>query len=238
MTIPAIDDWTAPPEPEDLVRALDRRILEATRSPSPAMRLAFDGALGVHDIARIHDALHGIEVVAPHPRAPIDFMRTNAKEPLAHWEEVTAERFRLDFDLAMSQSAGVLAYDRLGHHDTDLTRKHRSAGYSGRGVSRSTSRGGGGEARLAAMQRRGAFAGQHHMSFWLLEAIVGFELFPKDVAPHLGWDARRVGWRFRDALADAAGFYRVHAKGLNSLPIKVATSLPGPKGGRGAASAA
>jgi len=214
--------WDRSPTLADLIQAMDQAILDGTaRNATPAMRLAFDGALGVDDLQRIHDQLHGIEIIAPHPRSPVEFLAYQAKDKLAEWEVRTTERFRLDFDLAHRPSAGVVNYDRLALHDTALAREHRAAGYAGKGAARTYSSGDVSDARIGAMQRRGAFLAASRTSFWFLEAIVGFELWPKDLAPHLGWDVRRVGYRFREAVADAAGFYRMHAKGPERSRVRV-----------------
>jgi hypothetical protein len=207
------DEWDCPPDVTDLGHAIDRTILKQTDGNlSPAVKIAFDGALGIHDLPRIQDALAGIEIVAPHRQSPVDGLRANHRNPLLDWEWLAAQRFRVDFDIAHT-AGGTVNYERMGMFDTDLARKHRAAGYSGKGASRVASASGLADARLDAMQRRGAFAAQNRMSFWLAEAIVGFELWPKDVARVLKENPDYVGRRFREALHDLAGFYRMHAVG-------------------------
>lgn len=213
------DEWDAEPTPENYGRALDDRILNLTSAGEvpPAAKIAFDGATGVDDLSRLHDAVQSIEIIAPHKATPIEYMRRQARNPLAEWEYLAAMRFRADFDVVHASSSGVANYASMGMYDTALSRQHAKAGYTGKGASRMASTGGIADARLSAMQRRGAFAqGAGHMSFYLAEAIIGLELWPRDVAAHLGESPDYIGRRFREALHDLAGFYRLHARGPRS----------------------
>ena len=205
---------TEPPAASELMGSLDHRIYELTKSNmTPLMKLEFDGSLGVADIQHIHEQLMGIEIIAPHPRSPVEYWMTSARDKLTEWQTATCDRFRADFEFAMASYSGVMNYENIGFHDTELTRKHRAAGYGGRGASRHYSRTEIADQRLAAMQRRGAFQKANHRAFWFCEAIIGFELWPKDLAPHLQIDLREVRSHFNLALMSAAGFYRLHATG-------------------------
>lgn len=199
------------------INDIDAAILALTegRELPPAVRIAFEGAMGVDDIHRIHDQLRGIEIIAPHRATPIEFMRLHPNQPLADYQYLAACKFREDFDTAHSMSSGVTNYARGEMYDTDLARADRARGYHGKGASRSASAGGHSDARLMAMHRRGAFAGIYRMSFWLAEAVIGFEIWPKAIADHWGEDQKYVGRRFREALDDLASFYRMHVRGPN-----------------------
>lgn len=214
MAQTASDEWDEAPTVDEVGRALDRRILEqTTKGMPPLARIAFEGAMGTADIQRIREQIGQIEIIAPHSRSPVEFMCSHPKDKLAEWEKLACDRFRLDFDTAHRSSSMTVNYDALAAHATDRTRAHQRHGYSGRSAMRMPRMHDTSTARISAMQRRGAFAARHPLSFWLAEAIIGWELWPKDIAPYLEEDARTIGRLFRVAIADLAGFYRLHATG-------------------------
>lgn len=214
--------------PETVGHAIDKRILAMTtgREMSPMVRLAFDGALGTADYYHILELMPQGNPAALR-KVPLEFMRYQSKDPLEEWEYLAGQRFRQDFEIAHRSGSTTVDYSRGAMFDTDMARANRAAGYEGRGYASPTSAVDVSQARIDAMSRRGSFAKHNKTSAWFLEAVIGFELWPKECATFLGEDVRYVSRRFREALHDAAGFYRIHVQ-ASSKPRQIASCSPMP----------
>lgn len=209
------EDWDAEPSPQSLGRALDHRILQLTTAPranlTPMQRLALIGGLGPADFHHIRELTPGGDPAAL-KKVPLEFMYFQSKDKIAEWEYLAGQRFRHDFDIAHSQAKMVSNIMAGSMYDTETTRKHRSEGWHGKGGARNYSAHSIADARIDAMSRRGAFMSDKLISFYLAELIIGHEFWPKEIAAYMGDDPRYIGKRFREALADLAGFYRIHVQ--------------------------
>jgi hypothetical protein len=204
--------WDREPDVEDVSRSLVEHI--AARSihaeMTPMAKIALDGALGVGDLRRIEDQLGGIEIVAPHRLSPVEYLVQRGT--LSDLEQAVCRMYRLDYDMAMDRSSGVMNYDAIGFHATEQTRQDQKRGWTGKGAARTVRARDIGAARLTAMQRRGAFARDHYVAAWLAEAIIGREMFPSALEGTLGCGSRQIMAHFRVALAELAAFYRLAAQ--------------------------
>lgn len=231
MTLVKTDDqWDAPPENTALGDALDRRIMELTSHEeklTPSARLSLYGSLGTADFYHIEELTRGAGEPKALRKVPLEFMRFQSKDCLEEWEYLAGQRWRGDFDAA-NRSGGMSVDPTRGDmFDTDAARKHRAAGYYGKGASRNHTAVDITSSRIDAMHRRGEFAKREPRSAWLLDAVVGFEIWPKDIATMWGQDVRYVGPRFREALQDAASFYRIAYKAMVKQNVRAYQPAPG-----------
>lgn len=209
-------------ETDGLGMTLEEKILLLTnaRGIPPLARLAFHGAAGVDDADKIMLGTL-VESYTPDPRAaaatrhvnraPLEFYRFQAKDRIEDWEYLAGVKFREDFDLAHRSSTQTVDPTRSELYVTERLLKdvRNGVGRNRKAASRTCSPTGIAVSRLDAMTRRGRLAQRSLVSFWLCEHIVGHEIWPKDVARYLKMDVRYIGPRFREALADVAGFYRL-----------------------------
>lgn len=152
---------------------------------------------------------------------PLDYLRWHSKgSRLEHWEYLTGKRFESDFAQAhctgqVTQSLDVLARakppekpERRKRGDPPapvVTFKPRNGKRQQRGPIEGIS-----DRKIDALARLGRLADRiSHMSFWMLEHVIGREIWLKDVAIMLQVTPEYVATRFREALCEAAGHYRM-----------------------------
>lgn len=207
---------------EDLARARYYRALEmviARETREQAARLAPLAKIGFDGRAPFIEAV-------PHPdnpraaiervinQTPLDYLRFQARSPLDHWEWVTGKRFEYDWHVATydRRITGNLDFAAIAKPMTAAERRRREAlTFRPRSSARAPARPGSvADSRLDAMARLGRLAAEiSQVSYWLLEHIVGHEWTLERTARALGVDQRYLGPRFREALTEAAGHYRL-----------------------------
>lgn len=138
--------------------------------------------------------------------APLEWMFHRAKYPIAAWQYATGCLYRQDWQQSQVSSIGAVDPSR---GELYLTDEVRAAGGSkaspryGAPVDVAAS-------KIEAMQRLGQLADQiSNLSYWLLEKVVAEEHPLKVVAQALAVDERYMHTRFKEALTEAAGFYRI-----------------------------
>lgn len=194
---------------------------EKVRRHDPMTRIVFERLARDVTVTRIPDLQKPgaeCEGVLRIVEAPLEYMFHRAKYPIAVWQYATGCLFRQDWTTA--QISTIKAVDP-SRGELYLTDEVVAAGGEG---SRSSPRYSGpvnvADNKIDAMQRLGLLADQiSNMSYWLLEKVVGEEFPLKQIAGGLKLDERYVHTRFKEALTEAASFYRL-------------TSRPHPKQGR------
>ena len=147
--------------------------------------------------------------------SPLDQMFFKAKKKIELWQWVAGKRFEYDWRRSRSDGPVTVNYDPLALFATDSAKPKRQKGdpvvtFRPRGGRRVMSAPTVDDTRLDAIARLGRLAAEiSNTGFWLLEHVIGHEWPLKVVAARLGVDERYVSERFREALTEAAGFYRL-----------------------------
>ena len=183
---------------------------------APLQRIGFDGrAPQVEFISeRLPNELRGVRNVS---QTPLDYLYFQSRDRLEYWEWIAGKRFEYDWQRARTDAPVTVSLDglmlaKVARPTAEQRRRERLnpttfRPAAGRRV-RSTPELG--DSRLDAMARIGRLQDEvSKISFWLLEQVIGTERTLKQVAELLGEDQRYVGRRFREALWDAAGHYRM-----------------------------
>jgi hypothetical protein len=169
---------------------------------APLQRIGFDGrAPQVEFISeRLPNELRGVRNVS---QTPLDYLYFQRFE--YDWQ-----RARTDAPVTVSLDGLMLA--KVARPTAEQRRRERLNPTTFRPAAgrRVRSKPELGDSRLDAMARIGRLQDEvSKISFWLLEQVIGTERTLKQVAELLGEDQRYVGRRFREALWDAAGHYRM-----------------------------
>jgi hypothetical protein len=150
-------------------------------------------------------------------RAPLDYLYFQSRDRLEYWEWIAGKRFEYDWQRARTDAPVTVSLDglmlaKVARPTAEQRRRERLNPTTFRPAAgrRVRSKPELGDSRLDAMARIGRLQDEvSKISFWLLEQVIGTERTLKQVAELLGEDQRYVGRRFREALWDAAGHYRM-----------------------------
>lgn len=141
--------------------------------------------------------------------APLEFLHFQARTPIALYQYIAGVLFRTDFEMSRVGSSGVIDASRLAMFAVDGIDKERSE-YHGKGAKRMVRVANVSDRRLDALKRLGAIAAKiSDLSYWMLEKVVGDERPISEVAKIMRADERYAGPRFREALDEAAKYYRL-----------------------------
>lgn len=145
--------------------------------------------------------------------SPLDYLFFQSKKPLPLWAWATGKRFLYDYRRSRSDVPVTVNFDPLDLFRVDRTRRRKSDPVqtfrpkSGRRAPTIPTIH---DSRLDAIARLGRLAAEiSKCSFWLLEHVIGEEWTLREAAARLAADERYIAERFREALTEAAGFYRM-----------------------------
>lgn len=200
-------------------RAIQRELREAQLRPLAA--IGFDGRPPeVREELLVDEAKRRTWVGRNIAASPLDYLYFQSKAGIEWWEYLAGMRFAYDWHQAQG-SAGLAASleglmlakiakktraERKAERLRPTTFPPKKAKRPKAGPSAAV------DARIDAMARVGRLAKRvSNVSFYLLEQVVGEERWLKDVAARLGVSPEYVAVRFREALVEAAAYYRLSA---------------------------
>lgn len=201
-------------------RALAQLIAREARESkmAPLQRIGFDGRVPLIEFIseRLPKSLRGQRNTSA---TPLDYLYFQARDPLAFWEWVAGRRFEYDWqrahtDAPMTVSLDGLMLSKVQRPTAEERRRERirPATFRPSVGRRVRSKPELGDSRLDALARIGRLQDEiSKISFWLLEQVIGYERTLKQVGELLSEDQRYVGRRFREALWEAASFYKLGA---------------------------
>lgn len=190
--------------------------LEADAQQDPMAKICFDGVLRRLQIVELppdHDG-NGDVAIQNVASSPLERLYHQNRNPIEPYQYMAGIHFREDY--ARSQVAPMRAIDAENGamYDTDAARQHRnemaSRTFRPKGAKSHKRSHNITDGKIDAQRRLGVLYNNiSHMSYVLLEHIVGKEISVRSMAASLGMDNRYVAMRVREALTEAAGHYRL-----------------------------
>lgn len=191
---------------------------------TPLTKICFDGmarevsAVRIPDIAKPDDAGEpALRVVS----APLEWMFYRAPKPIEVWQYQAGVLYRQNYHAAQISPARAVDMCAAALYATEEVLKSKGKG------ARANKRYGtdytAADNRIDAVRAIGQLAGHiSNMSYFLLWRVVGEEYSLSRMAAVMGEDKRYIMGRFREALTEAASYYRLTTGERPSRPAAVA----------------
>jgi hypothetical protein len=209
---------TENPTPEDILAS------SSGEHHTPLTKICFDGmarevsAVRIPDIARPDDPGEpALRVVS----APLEWMFYRAPKPIEVWQYQAGVLYRKQYHAAQISPARAVDMGAAALYATAEVMAAKGAG------ARANKRYGtdftAADHRIDAVREIGHLMSRiSNLSYFLLWRVVGEEYSLSRMAAVMGEDKRYLMGRFREALTEAAGYYRLATNDRPSRPAAVA----------------
>lgn len=197
-------------------RALEHVLLrEAKEAPmSPLQSIGFDGRPPTISFVTRPELPVEIRGQRNTSSTPLDYLYFQAKTPISYWEWVAGKRFEYDVQQSRRDAPVTADLSRLMMAKVErltAAEKRRVVTFRPKATAkRGKASFDVNDTRLDAMARLGRLQDEiSKISFYLLDQLIGQERTLAEIARRIDADQRYVSQRFREALWEAAGHYRM-----------------------------